>query len=155
MTGVLNNTETPMLRYRMLVVPLAVAALAACGAEPRATKVGSGASPASTTLSAAGRPLTVAEQGRVLFMANNCVSCHGGLAGGGMGPSLRDSVWKYGSTDSSIYNSIHDGRPMGMPAWGPTLSATEIKTIMAYVRTIRTPDEPKFFWVDTAASPAR
>ena len=144
-----------MLRFRMIVIPLAVATLAACKAEPRATQAGSDSSHATTTLSAVGRPLTVAEQGRVLFMANKCVSCHGGLAGGGMGPSLRDSVWKFGGTDSAIYNSIHDGRPMGMPVWGRTLSPTEIKTLVTYIGTMRTAAEPKFFWVDTTASPAR
>jgi len=142
-------------RFGMIAITLATATLTGCKADSRAAEGSLESNADSTTLTPAGRSLTLAEQGRVLFMENNCVGCHGGLAGGGMGPSLRDTVWKYGSSDSSIYDSIHDGRPMGMPAWGPTLSATQIKTIMAYVRTIRTPSEPKFFWADTARVASR
>jgi len=138
----------------MIAITFAIATLAGCKAAPRGAE-GNRESSEQRTLTPAGRSLTMAEQGRVLFMENNCVSCHGGLAGGGMGPSLRDTVWKYGSSDSSIYNSIHDGRPMGMPVWGGTLSPTQIKTIIAYVRTIRTPSEPKFFWVDTTKVASR
>ena len=144
-----------MHRYFMIAITFATATFAGCRANPRAAEGSLESSADSTTLTPAGRSLTVAEQGRVLFMENNCVGCHGGLAGGGMGPSLRDTVWKYGSSDSSIYHSIHDGRPMGMPAWGRTLSPAQIKTIMAYVKTIRTPSEPKFFWTDTAKVASR
>jgi cytochrome c551/c552 len=97
-----------------------------------------------------------ANAGRVLFMTHNCVGCHGGLAGGAMGPSLRDTVWKYGGTDQALYASIHDGRPQGMPAWGQTssvvgqqgdtLSDQQIKQIVTYIRSLRTSDEPTFFF---------
>lgn len=88
----------------------------------------------------------VAREGRQLFLTFNCYSCHGGLAGGAMGPSLRDTVWKFGGTDSAIFNSIHDGRPAGMPTWAGTLSPAQIKVLVVYIRSLRTPAEPKFFW---------
>jgi hypothetical protein len=100
---------------------------------------------------------TLAIQGRELFIANNCYGCHGGLAGGAMGPSLRDTTWKYGGTDSLIYHSIHDGRPMGMPPWAGRLDDRQIGAIIQYIRSIRTRDEPKFFFAqggDTLAKPA-
>ena len=88
----------------------------------------------------------VAKQGRVLFLKSNCYGCHGGLAGGGMGPSLRDTTWRYGDTDAEIYNSIHDGRPFGMPTWGTTLTRDQINTLVVYIKALRTDAEPKFFW---------
>jgi cytochrome c oxidase cbb3-type subunit 3 len=95
----------------------------------------------------------------VLFLQNNCYGCHGGLAGGGMGPSLRDTVWKFGGSDSAIYRSIHDGRPMGMPTWGKSLSPSDMKTLVVYIKSLRSTAEPKlFFWAansDTAGSARR
>ena len=90
--------------------------------------------------------------GRKIFLSENCYGCHGGLAGGAMGPSLRDTVWKYGGTDSTIYASIHDGRPLGMPAWGKMLSDQQIKELIAYIHSLRTPAEPKNFWFTPADS---
>ncbi|HEV7823005.1 MAG TPA: c-type cytochrome, partial [Burkholderiales bacterium] len=52
---------------------------------------------------------TLAE-GRRLFIQFNCYGCHGGRAGGGMGPSLRDADWIYGSSPANIYSSISEGR---------------------------------------------
>jgi mono/diheme cytochrome c family protein len=89
-----------------------------------------------------------AQRGRFLFVEYNCYGCHGGLAGGAMGPSLRDTIWKYGGTDQQVHASIHDGRPMGMPAWGTTLSDSQIGDIMAYIRSLRTTAEPKFFFIN-------
>jgi cytochrome c oxidase cbb3-type subunit 3 len=97
-----------------------------------------------------------ANAGRTLFLTKNCVGCHGGLAGGAMGPSLRDTVWKYGGTDQAIAASIRDGRPAGMPAWGRanvvgqenTLTDDEIQKIITYIRSIRTEAEPTFFFWD-------
>jgi cytochrome c oxidase cbb3-type subunit III len=88
----------------------------------------------------------VASQGRGLFLQYNCVGCHGGLAGGAMGPSLRDTVWKYGGTDSAIAASIRDGRPLGMPTWKGMLSDDQIKTLVVYIRSLRTNAEPNWFF---------
>ena len=81
--------------------------------------------------------------GRTLFVRMNCSGCHGGRAGGGMGPSLRDVDWIYGSTDAQIFDSIAEGRAHGMPAWGTRLPEDQIWKIVAYVKSLRTPDEPQ------------
>jgi cytochrome c oxidase cbb3-type subunit 3 len=81
-------------------------------------------------------------EGRTLFVRMNCSGCHGGRAGGGMGPSLRDVDWRYGSTDAQIFSSIAEGRAMGMPAWGTRLGDDQIWKLVAYVKSLRTPDEP-------------
>jgi cytochrome c oxidase cbb3-type subunit 3 len=81
-------------------------------------------------------------EGRTLFVHFNCVGCHGGRAGGGMGPSLRDVDWLYGDTDAQIFNSIAEGRDQGMPAWGTKLNDDQIWKLVAYIKSLRTPDEP-------------
>jgi cytochrome c oxidase cbb3-type subunit 3 len=80
--------------------------------------------------------------GRLYFVNMNCYGCHGGHAGGGMGPSLRDEVWIYGGDDGAIYDSIAQGRANGMPAWGPMLPPDVIWRLTAYIQSLRTPDEP-------------
>ncbi len=82
-----------------------------------------------------------AGEGRQLFVRFNCSGCHGGRAGGGMGPSLRDVDWIYGSTDAQIFSSIAEGRSNGMPAWGTKLNEDEIWKLVAYIKTLRTQNE--------------
>jgi cytochrome c oxidase cbb3-type subunit 3 len=83
------------------------------------------------------------QEGRRLFIAFNCSGCHGGRAGGGMGPSLRDHAWLYGNTDEQIFDSIARGRAHGMPAWGYTLQPQEIWKLVAYIQSLRTDREPQ------------
>lgn len=94
-----------------------------------------------------------ANAGRLVFLQKNCYSCHGGLAGGAMGPSLRDTTWKYGGSDSLIFRTIHDGRPMGMPAWGNVLTTQQIDDLIAYIHSMRTPAEPQFFFWSSEGKP--
>jgi cytochrome c oxidase cbb3-type subunit 3 len=81
-------------------------------------------------------------EGRVLFVQFNCYGCHGGRAGGGMGPSLRDPEWLYGDSDPQIFSSIAEGRSQGMPAWGTKLNQEQIWKLVAYIKSLRTPQEP-------------
>lgn len=81
-------------------------------------------------------------QGRKLFLWYNCYGCHGGHGGGGMGPSLRDQTWIYGSTDAQIFDSIAQGRGKGMPAWGLKVPEEQIWQLVAYIKSMRTPEEP-------------
>jgi cytochrome c oxidase cbb3-type subunit 3 len=81
------------------------------------------------------------QAGRRLFVAFNCSGCHGGHAGGGMGPSLRDEDWIYGGKPGEIYSSIADGRAHGMPAWGTRLPPEVIWQLVSYIGSLRTPDE--------------
>jgi cytochrome c oxidase cbb3-type subunit III len=82
-------------------------------------------------------------EGRTLFVHYNCYGCHGGHAGGGMGPSLRDPVWIYGSSDAHIFDSIAQGRANGMPAWGTQIPQEQIWKLVAYIKSMRTPNEPE------------
>lgn len=79
--------------------------------------------------------------GRQLFNRMNCAGCHGDHGGGGMGPSLRDVDWLYGSTDAQIFSSIAEGRAHGMPSWGVKINDDDIWKIVAYVKSFRTRNE--------------
>ena len=85
---------------------------------------------------------SVLADGRRLFNWYNCSGCHGDHAGGGMGPSLRDTLWYYGGDDASIFASIAQGRQHGMPSWGSKLPANDIWKIVTYIKSLRTPYEP-------------
>jgi cytochrome c oxidase cbb3-type subunit III len=76
------------------------------------------------------------QQGHDLFIAMNCAGCHGYGATGGMGPNLTDTYWRYGSVPASIFKSIYEGRPEGMPAWNPTLPPQEIWKLVAYIESL-------------------
>jgi cytochrome c oxidase cbb3-type subunit 3 len=82
-------------------------------------------------------------EGRTLFDQYNCSGCHGPYGGGAMGPSLRDSVWLYGDTEAQIFDSISEGRNNGMPAWGTKVPEQQMWKIVAYLKTLRTPQEPE------------
>lgn len=81
-------------------------------------------------------------EGRRLFVWYNCSGCHGGRGGGGMAPSLRDPVWRFGSSDAHVFASIAEGRGEGMPAWGTKVPEDQIWKIVAYIKSMRTPQEP-------------
>lgn len=82
-----------------------------------------------------GDPVAVA-QGKALFSAMNCVYCHGAGGSGLMGPPLNAHGWRYGGAPAQIYNSIHDGRPQGMPAWGGSLPPDQVWKLVAYVESL-------------------
>ena len=76
------------------------------------------------------------QQGRDLFVRMNCAGCHGYGAKGGMGPDLTDKYWRYGGVPVSIFKSIYEGRPQGMPAWNPALPPDDIWKLVAYIESL-------------------
>lgn len=74
-------------------------------------------------------------EGQQLYSEMNCVGCHA-HGGGGMGPPLMDSNWRYGGRIDQIAASIAEGRPNGMPAWRSKLTDDQIWKLAAYVRTL-------------------
>jgi cytochrome c oxidase cbb3-type subunit 3 len=101
------------------------------------------AEPAPQLTNPFGSDTTAAQQGQVLFNQFNCSGCHGGHAGGGMGPSLRDGAWIYGSSDAALYGAIADGRAHGMPAWGTRIPEPLVWQLVSYIRTLGTQSEPQ------------
>ena len=82
------------------------------------------------------------QEGKRLFGWYNCAGCHGIHGGGGMGPSLRDSVWIYGDKDDQIMDTLIHGRSKGMPAWGTKIPESQMWKIVAYIKSMNTPLEP-------------
>lgn len=75
--------------------------------------------------------------GEALFVgALGCVGCHGEGGTGGVGPNLTDAEWIYGGDAASISETLHNGRPGGMPAFGAQASEEEIANLVAYVMSI-------------------
>jgi cytochrome c oxidase cbb3-type subunit III len=151
----------PLTRGAMAVVLLTAAACTRIGqdrparapdrsaATSSALPTGAGVSPGihpQAVLGAISNPYTgdkaAIMAGRQLFTGMNCAGCHSGYAGGGMGPSLRDSLWIYGDGDAQIFSSIAEGRAYGMPAWAGRLQDDQIWRLVAYIRTLGTGNEP-------------
>jgi cytochrome c oxidase cbb3-type subunit 3 len=73
--------------------------------------------------------------GQKIYLAMNCTTCHAYDGSGNQGPDLTDTRWRYGGLPIQIYNSIHDGRPKGMPAWGDKLTSDQIWKLVTYVES--------------------
>jgi cytochrome c oxidase cbb3-type subunit 3 len=77
--------------------------------------------------------------GKRLFSQYNCSGCHSN-GGGGMGPSLMDDVWIYGGRLEQIHQTLVEGRPNGMPAWGGKVPDEQLWQIAVYVRSMSLPE---------------
>jgi len=76
--------------------------------------------------------------GKRLFTQYNCSGCHSN-GGGGMGPSLMDDEWIYGGRLEQIHQTLVEGRPNGMPAWGGKIPDQQLWQLAAYVRSMSLP----------------
>lgn len=74
-------------------------------------------------------------QGKRLYQWYNCNGCHAN-GGGGMGPPLMDAQWRYGSDPASIFATIMQGRPQGMPSFGGHIPEDQAWQIVAYVQSM-------------------
>ena len=82
-----------------------------------------------------GDPAKVKEGG-TLFVSYNCMDCHGADGSGAMGPSLADGRFHFGGTPGEVFQSIYEGRPDGMPAWGGRIPDDQIWRLVAYVQSL-------------------
>lgn len=78
------------------------------------------------------------EEGYRYFTAFNCDDCHGARGGGGIGPPLARADFIYGRRPEQIFQSIVQGRPNGMPAYGGKAPDEVIWKITAYVESLAT-----------------
>jgi cytochrome c oxidase cbb3-type subunit 3 len=74
-------------------------------------------------------------EGKRLYSLYNCNGCHSN-GGGGMGPPLIDAAWTYGSAPRNVFDTIVEGRPNGMPAWGSRVPRRQVWQLVAYVRSM-------------------
>jgi cytochrome c551 len=80
-----------------------------------------------------------AEEGRRVYLRENCYGCHGGRGGGGMGPAFRSDKPDQGD----VSEAVRQGEDEGMPAY-PNLTTLDIQNLTAYLRSLRTSAEPTF-----------
>src|SRR5207253_7034644 len=76
------------------------------------------------------------DEGSKLFVAYNCMDCHGVDGSGAMGPSLQDNRWHFGGSAGEVFQSIYEGRPDGIPSWDARIDDTSIWRLVAYVRSL-------------------
>jgi cytochrome c oxidase cbb3-type subunit III len=75
-------------------------------------------------------------EGAKLFISYNCMDCHGADGSGAMGPSLQDGRWHFGGSAAEVFESIYEGRPDGMPAWGGRIPEADVWRLVSYIRTL-------------------
>jgi mono/diheme cytochrome c family protein len=78
--------------------------------------------------------------GAQLFVGYNCLDCHGAEGSGAMGPTFQDGRWHFGGSAGEVFESIYQGRPDGMPAWGGRITNDQIWMLTAYVRSLSAKD---------------
>ncbi|HEY9027335.1 MAG TPA: cytochrome c [Burkholderiaceae bacterium] len=121
-------------RVCVLGAALLIAMLSGCEREQRRFDP-------ATPPSAAGEPALQernaydVSQGKRLYRWYNCSGCHA-AGGGSIGPPLMDARWRYGGETPQIVQSILQGRPGGMPAFGGRIPDEQAWKIAAYVRSM-------------------
>ncbi len=87
------------------------------------------------------------EEGRNLWRKTGCYSCHGGVAEGGVGPSLTDDEWVYIPTDKTLFKTISKGRKgTVMVSWAKELDPEQIWKVIAFIRSLYQGDPKKIIW---------
>jgi cytochrome c oxidase cbb3-type subunit 3 len=74
-------------------------------------------------------------QGKQLYRWFNCAGCHA-QGGGAIGPALMDDRWIYGKDPDSIFTTIVEGRPNGMPSFRGRIPERQVWQLVAYVRSM-------------------
>jgi cytochrome c oxidase cbb3-type subunit 3 len=82
------------------------------------------------------------EEGKKVF-STICMACHGLKAEGLVGPNLTDKFWIHGNKPSEIAKSVQGGYPeKGMPPQGDALGPEKMRSVVAYVLTLRNTNVP-------------
>lgn len=83
--------------------------------------------------------------GRRAYLEFNCYGCHGMGATGGMGLNI------VGAEAGDVSGAVMQGEEGGMPSYRRIDTATDVNTLAAYLRSIRTARAPEFNdrWVAT------
>jgi cytochrome c oxidase cbb3-type subunit 3 len=76
------------------------------------------------------------KEGKEIY-ATTCAPCHNADATGGIGPNLTAATLKFGATEKSIYESISNGRPNGMPPFHQQIGSEKISKVTAFLESLR------------------
>jgi cytochrome c oxidase cbb3-type subunit 3 len=74
-------------------------------------------------------------QGKLFYRWFNCIGCHA-QGGGAIGPALMDANWIYGKDPDSVFATIMEGRPNGMPSFRGRIPEEQAWQLVAYVRSM-------------------
>jgi cytochrome c oxidase cbb3-type subunit 3 len=75
--------------------------------------------------------------GKQIFVSTGA-PCHGPQAQGLVGPNLTDKFWLHGGAPVDIHKSITNGYPeKGMRPWGPVLGAGRVRSVAAFVLSLK------------------
>lgn len=89
----------------------------------------------------------ILENGKKVFITNNCNSCHRADGGGNaIGPNLTDQYWIHGGNIKQIFATIKNGFvEKGMPAWGKVMKPSDVRDVAFYVMSLQgsNPPNPK------------
>ena len=92
------------------------------------------------TVKAGARRLEVKRGDYVLLgkktFAEHCAVCHGDDARGMIGPDLTRRDFKYGKSKASLTETISNGRPGGMPAFGNRISREKVEWLAQYILSL-------------------
>lgn len=102
-----------------------------------ARKAASGKPTSDETLLALMQDPLAVDQGKTQF-TQQCAACHGQKGEGLIGPNLTDEFWLHGGKPMDIHKTVAEGVvAKGMPAWERTLGAERVRSIVAYVLTLK------------------
>jgi cytochrome c oxidase cbb3-type subunit 3 len=86
----------------------------------------------------------ILENGKKVFITNNCNSCHRADGGGNaIGPNLTDQYWIHGGSIRQIFVTIKNGAvEKGMPAWGKVMKPSDVRDVAFYVMSLQGSNPP-------------
>lgn len=105
-------------------------------AEETGAEAGSGEEAAAGENPFAGDEEAVAAGQALYTGALGCYGCHGREGGGGMGPNISDANWIYGGDDASLFETLKNGRPNGMPAFGAAATDEQLWQVVSFVQSL-------------------
>jgi cytochrome c oxidase cbb3-type subunit 3 len=82
-----------------------------------------------------GDPAAYIANGKKEYAAR-CAACHGENGKGGFAPDLTIEEYKYGRTPQAIKETIANGRPGGMPAFGNEVSHEQMEGLVQYLLSL-------------------
>jgi cytochrome c oxidase cbb3-type subunit III len=84
------------------------------------------------------------DKGKSIFNNNSCAGCHRTDGGGNtIGPNLTDEYWLHGGDIKDIFLTIRNGVvEKGMPAWGKSMSAQDVRDVTFFVLSLRGTNPP-------------
>jgi cytochrome c oxidase cbb3-type subunit 3 len=124
--------KTGIVPVLISVVLLALTLISCSDKGPETEKA---AKPEPSVKVSGGEDRETSKEGTAIFV-EHCQACHGEGGKGDICPDLTDEVWKYGGSDSDLYQSIAKGRPGGMPGWESSLGDERIRKVTAYIRSL-------------------